>query len=348
MIRHLGTLLATAVVLCSSPGWASPMTHAARSVIPFDVRQIISIDYRTAKIFPTAVALKADALPANLKDFESALQTVGVHPDRDIDAFTFALFDGPRQTQEVVGVASGTFSAMTVLTQLALGKFRPSSHRGIDIYPISKTMRVVLLDDHTLLLGKTSAVKAAINVRSGQAPSLETNLETLKTIETVEKSTTWSVLDKTATQKMLTLAVGETTKIPGFAQIRDQALGARYTINFRGGIRFTVDVFTPDNVSATKLSAVLKLGLLYKKVTTNPAQRSALDDVKVTSKQLTPDSPRSELRIRFMVDQREFQALLQSRCFAQLWSERKELSGLTAEQIPDGGKQSGQFSSVSE
>lgn len=348
MIRNIGTFLAAAVVLCSCLAWAAPVTPAARSVIPFDARQIISIDYRIAKSFDTAVTLKAEALPANFRDFERTLKAVGVYANRDVDAFTFASFDGLKQTEDVVGVASGTFSSMGVRTQLALARVKPSNYGGTEIYSISKTMSLALLDDHALLLGTVSAVKAAINVRSGQVPSLEKNQEALKTIETVEKSTVWSVLDRIAAQKMLSLAVGDPVKMPGFGQIKDQVLGARYTINFRDGIRFTVDVFTPDTVSATKLSGLLKLGLLYKKIATNPAQHLALDDLKVSSKQLLPDSTRSELRMRFTVDLREFQALLQSRCFGQLWSERRELSGLTAEQIPDSGKQPERASSISE
>jgi hypothetical protein len=337
--------LATLMVALSSLASASPMSPPARTVIPSTVRQIISVDYRTAKRFDTAITLRAQALPDNLKAFEIALNTVGVNPDRDVDSFTFASFDEGKQKLGVLGVASGAFSSMTVLTQIGLRKIKPVKYHDLDLYPTSKGMTVALLDDHAILLGGDSAVKMALNVREGLIPGVDSNEEISKMIRSVEKSTVWSVLDRAGTQQMLFAALGDASKLPAVADVKDQILGSHYTMNFRDGVKLNVDVVTYDTSAAAKLSSLLKLGVLYKKVMANPAQRSALDNVKVTSNRVSEDSDRLDLRVHFGVDQQEFQSLLAAHCFTALSSERKELSGITLGELVDGPNPSGDSSS---
>src|ERR1700757_4993755 len=103
--------------LVSSLAWASPLSPLARTLIPSDVRQIICVDYRTAKTFETAMTLKAQVLPDNLKAFERALNGVGVNADKEIEALTFISFDDPKQKPTSLAVVSGSFSPMTILTE---------------------------------------------------------------------------------------------------------------------------------------------------------------------------------------------------------------------------------------
>ena len=52
---------------------AAPLPTAARSVIPKDAQQIISIDYRSLKSSPTALVLRDRVLPAKMKEFEATM-----------------------------------------------------------------------------------------------------------------------------------------------------------------------------------------------------------------------------------------------------------------------------------
>src|SRR3954464_9201431 len=71
--------------------YAAALGTSARAVIPSEVQQIISVDYRTLRNSPTALSLKERVLPENLKQFEIALKSAGVKED-DVDQLTFALF----------------------------------------------------------------------------------------------------------------------------------------------------------------------------------------------------------------------------------------------------------------
>src|ERR1700675_4147485 len=117
--------LLTALTLASAPLLAAPMNSNARAVIPSDIQQIISVDYRSLKNSDTAMALKAQVLPDNLKEFEAALKGIEINPEKDLESLTFAQFRNGKQGLKMIGVASGSFSAKTVLKKIHLQKVKP-------------------------------------------------------------------------------------------------------------------------------------------------------------------------------------------------------------------------------
>ena len=68
------------LLLAAVPAMATALGTSARSVIPADIQQIISVDYRALKNSSTAQALKARVLPDQLKEFETSLRGVGIDP----------------------------------------------------------------------------------------------------------------------------------------------------------------------------------------------------------------------------------------------------------------------------
>jgi len=71
---------------------AMPLNSSARAVVPGELLQLISVDYRALKDSPTAMALKQQLLPDNLKQFEGSLKGIGIDPDKDVGTLTFASF----------------------------------------------------------------------------------------------------------------------------------------------------------------------------------------------------------------------------------------------------------------
>ena len=72
--------------LCVGMANAMPLNSSARAVIPADLQQLFSIDYRAIKDSPTAMQLKAQiGTQDNIKQFEEALKGVGINPDKDVD-----------------------------------------------------------------------------------------------------------------------------------------------------------------------------------------------------------------------------------------------------------------------
>ena len=297
------------LVLLSAATWAMPLGSTARTVIPSDVQQIISVDYRTLKNSDTAMALKQQVLPQGLKQFETALKGVGIDPDKDVEQLTFASYRDGKQSIRMIGVAQGSFALKAVLKKLAANKIRPTKYRTADLYPMSGGLLMSFLDEDTLLFGDSAAVKGALNARDGYTTSLDSNNQVADMIGSVDSGTVWSVLDQQGTQNMLISALGDAGKLGDFETIKKRILGSRYTMNFSSGVNFDLDVVTSDSFTAGTISSLVKAGMLYRKMTATAVEKAALENVTV-------DSSSSNLQMHFKADDKQFQSLMHSELFA--------------------------------
>ena len=308
-MRSLKIFSAAILLLCSLSAWAMPLGSSARTVIPSDIQQIISVDYRALKNSDTAMALKAQVLPPALKEFETALRGVGINPDKDVEQLTFASYRAGKQGVKVIGVAQGSFSAATVLKKMKLSKLKPAKYRQSEVYAMSSGMQMTFLDDNTLAFGDMAALKGALDARDGYASGLDSNSQIADLIGGVDSGPVWSVLDQQGTQNMMRSALGDASRLADYETIKKRILGSRYTMNFQSGVNFDLDVATSDSVTAGTLSTLIKAGVLYKKMSATPIEKVALDSVTVNS-----DS--SNLQMHFKSDDKQFQSLMHSDLFA--------------------------------
>jgi hypothetical protein len=297
------------VAVLASAAVAAPIGSSIRPAIPADVQQLISVDYRSLKNSDTAQQLKAQVLPENLKQFETALKGAGIDPDRDVDQLTFISYRHPKQGLEVVGAAQGVFAMKTVLKKLRLKKVRPVKYHDAEIYPMSGGMEMSFLDETTLLFGDGPALRGALDARDGYVPALDSNPDIANLIGDVESGSVWSVLDQKGTQNMLFSALGDASHLADYETVKKRILGSRYIMNFSNGINFDLDVMTSDSVTAATLSSLVKAGVLYRKMTASSVEKTALEDVSINS-----DS--SKLQMHFKADDKQFQSLIHTSLFA--------------------------------
>src|SRR5215469_14360547 len=107
-------------VLSVAPALAAPLSSNARTVIPSAIQQIISVDYRALRGSQTAMALKNRVLPENLKQFESALRSFGIDPNKDVEQITFVTYrsDKDKAGLSAIGIASGPFKQRDFLLKM--------------------------------------------------------------------------------------------------------------------------------------------------------------------------------------------------------------------------------------
>jgi len=297
------------LLFSSAAAWGVAMGSSARGVIPSEVQQVITVDYRTLKNSSTAMALKDQVLPPSLKEFETSLKGVGIDPEKDVDQLTFASYRHGKEGIKVVGIAQGSFSSKTFLKKAKLNKVKPIKYRDADIYPMNEGMEMTFLDDSSLLFGDGLAVKGALDARDGYTSALDSNSQVTDMIGSVESATVWSILDQQGTQNMLLSALGDAGKLADFDTIKKRVLGSRYAMNFQSGVNFDLDVVTSDSVTAATLSSLVKAGVLYRKMTATPIEKVALENVSINS-----DS--SNLQMHFKADDKQFQSLMHSDLFA--------------------------------
>src|SRR5579862_7387402 len=151
--------------LLVSVAYAMPLNSSARTCIPADLLQLISVDYRALKDSPTAMALKQQLMPDNIKQFEAALKGIGIDPEKDVDTLTFASFRTGKQGVKTVGVAAGPFNMKAVLKKMKLQKYVPKKYGSAEIYPMDGGFVMSFLDDSSLLFGDSTSVKVALDTK---------------------------------------------------------------------------------------------------------------------------------------------------------------------------------------
>ena len=288
---------------------AMPLNSSARSVIPAELQQLISVDYRALKDSSTAMQLKQQLMPDNIKEFETALKGVGIDPDKDVDTLAFAAFRTAKGGTKQVGVAAGPFAMKTVVKKMTLRKIKPTKYRTSSIYTMDGGMMMCFLDDSTLLFGELSAVKVALDTRDGFTLSLDTNSTMADMMADVDSGPVWSILDQQGTQNVMRSALGEAAKVADYDTIKKRLLGSRYTMSFNSGVNFDLTVVSSDTVSAATLSSLVKAGLLYKKMSASGAEKVAMDNTSV-------ESDGSNVQFHFKSSDQQFQSLMHSELFA--------------------------------
>jgi hypothetical protein len=288
---------------------AMPLNSSARAVVPADLQQLISVDYRALKDSPTAMMLKQQVLPDNLKQFEAALKGIGIDPDKDVDTLAFASFRTPKMGIKGVGVAAGPFAMKAVLKKMTVQKIKPTKYRTSSIYNMDGGMVMSFLDDSTLLFGEISAVKIALDTRDGTVLGLDTNQTISDMMANVDSSPVWSILDQLGTQNVMLSALGDAAKVADFDTIKKRLLGSDYTMNFTSGVNFDLTVVTSDSMSAATLSSLVKAGLLYKKMSATAPEKVAMENTSV-------DSDGSDVNFHFKSTDQQFQSIMHSQLFA--------------------------------
>lgn len=296
-------------LLLVSMAYAMPLNSSARSCVPGDLLQLISVDYRALKDSPTAMALKQQMMPDNIKQFEAALKAIGLDPDKDIDTLTFASFHAGKQGVKTVGVAAGPFNMKAVLKKMKLQKFVPKKYNNSDIYPMDGGFVMSFLDDSTLLFGDSTSIRVALDTRDGQVLSLDTNGTMADMMSSVDSAPVWSILDQQGTQNAMHSAMGDASKVADYDTVKKRLLGSRYTMSFNSGVNFDLTVVTADSMTAGTMASLVKAGIMLKKMSATPAEKIAVENTTV-------DSDGVNVAVHFKANDQQFQSLMHSDLFA--------------------------------
>jgi hypothetical protein len=306
----MSSLFAAAMATLAPAAMAAQLDSDARTAIPHDIQQIIVVDYRAMQNSSAAMDLKARILPPELKQLEQALKSSGLNENHDVEELAFAAYRvGEGDNVKIVGIAQGQFSMADILAGFKKNKVKPVLYRTNKLYPMgSSGMQVVFLNPTTMVFGSSDSLKPALDARDGLAANMLTNQEMLGQMTGVDTEALWSILDQKGTQYMMRSLLGEASQITDYEQIKKRLLGSRYTMSFQNGVKFSLDVATPDTFTAATLSSLLNAAAMYKKVSGTTTEKQAVDLITI-------DSSAGQLQVRYASSDSQFQALLQSPLF---------------------------------
>ncbi|HVM94429.1 MAG TPA: hypothetical protein VMT67_16525 [Terriglobales bacterium] len=298
-----------AVMLSATAGFAMPIASSARSMVPAEIQQLFGIDYSALKDSPTAMQLKDQVLPPDVKSSEASLKTIGIDVDRDLTQLNVANFRTPKVGLQTIYIAQGSFSAKAVLKKMKLKKISGTKYGTAMIYPMGG-FAMTFLDDNTMAYGSDASLRSALDTRDGKRSSLDSNPQIADQMAAVDGSSVWSVLDQEGTQAMMRSALGDAaSKIADYETVKKRIQVSRYTMNFQSGVNFDLSVQTADSMTAATLATLVKGGILFKKMNASAAEKNALDATTV-------DNDGETLVVHFKEDDGKFQALLKSPLFA--------------------------------
>jgi hypothetical protein len=289
-------------------GYAMPIASSARSMVPAEIQQLIGVDYRAIKDSPTAMALKQQVLPDNIKQAEVDLKAIGISSDNDLDQLNVVSFRTEKKGIQTVYVAAGSFSAKAVIKKMKIKKIASTKYGSAAIYPMGD-MVMTFLDENTLAFGSADSLHSALDTQDGKRPAIDSNSVMTDQMAAVDGSPVWSILDQKGTQAMMFSALGDASKVADYDTLKKRILASSYTMNFSSGVNFDLSVATADSMTAATLSSIVKAGMLYKKMSASPAEKTAIDATTV-------DSDSSNLLLHFKSDDQKFQALMHSPLFA--------------------------------
>jgi hypothetical protein len=297
--------------MCAAPAQAAQLTGEARGAIPKDVQQLIVVDYRAMQNSSAAMDLKARVMPPELKQLEKALATSGLNDNHDVEQLAFASFRTPDggDNAKIIGVAQGQFSVADMVANFKKQKVKPQILRTNKMYPMGGSgMLVSFVNPTTMVFGASDAIKYALNVRDGFAPSMLANQEMLAQMASVDTEPLWSLLDQKGTQIMMRSVMGQAAQLADFETVRKRLLSSRYSMNFDNGVKFNLSVITPDTFTAATMSSLMNAAAMYEKVSGTPTEKQAIDSTDISSNA-------GVLDVKFSSSDSQFASLLKSPLF---------------------------------
>jgi len=299
------------LLLCATAGLAMPIASSARAMVPSEIQQLIGVDYRALKDSPTAMALKQQVLPDNLKELEGALKGIGIDAEHDLDQLDFASFRTEKKGIQTIGIAQGSFSAKAVLKKLKIKKIAAEKYGTASIYPMDNGFVMTFLDDNTLAFGPLESLHSALNTRDGKRPSIDSNPTMNEQMAAVDGAPLWSILDQKGTQAVMFSAMGDASKVGDYDSMKKRLLASHYTMSFQSGVNLDYSVLTADSMTAATLSTLVKGVILYKKMGASPIEKTAYDSTTV-------ESDSANVQVHFKSDDQKFQTLMHTPLFAAL------------------------------
>ncbi len=310
-ISRYAVAAAVLAALFAGPAQAAQLTGEARGAIPKDVQQLVVVDYRAMQNSQAAMDLKARVMPPELKQLEKALANSGLNDNHDVEELAFASFRtaDSGDNAKIIGLAQGQFSVADIIAAFKKQKVKPQVLRANKMYPMGGSgMLVSFVNPTTMIFGATDALKYALNVRDGFAPSMLANPAMLEQMASVDTEPLWSLLDQKGTQIMMRSVMGQAAQLADFDTVRKRLLSSRYSMNFDNGVKFNLSVITPDTFTAATLSSLMNAAALYEKVSGTATEKQAIDSTDISSNA-------GVLDVKFSSSDSQFTSLLKSPLF---------------------------------
>ena len=205
--------------------------------------------------------------------------------NQSVVQLAFASYRVPRDvSSRIVGIASGQFPVQRFTENFKKQHVKGTLVRNEMIYPMGNTgLSVVFLDQTTMIFGSLDAIRDSLDARDGIKPSFLTNTAMQNLMPVLQDEAVWSILDQKGTQEMMKSVLGQAAQVADYSTVKNSLVGSRYTMDFNQGVKFSLDVVTPDTVTAATMSSLMGAAAMMEKMNATPTEKQAIAATNITS-----------------------------------------------------------------
>lgn len=322
-IFRLATIIAAVVLLLGSAAvapqsFAGTLSTEVIGMFPENVGEFAYADMKSARQYSWFPQLREQLLPSRFRQFEQFLMSAGVDPNTQVDELAWGAIKNPKNGEQIVGVALGSFSPSSSEARFKQQKLPVVTIDGYHLYAYgggvgSNDILFMFIDANTAAFGQRSALQQLIKVRDGSAQSLLENSQLSPLInEANGNGIIWAVLDKSYTHLAIHQLIPQATQFPQAAPIINRMRAMIIDIQADSGVDAQFQAVCSSPGDANLLAAGLQGALMlrrYQEAKSNPDLANALNQVTVT-----PSGDR--LKVDAPVSQDQLSSLIRTRAFA--------------------------------
>ncbi len=307
-------IAASAVVLlltaAAKPAKAGSLSADTIALFPKETGEFAYADLkkaRTEKWFP---ALQEQMLPERFKQFEKFLASAGVDPNSQVDELAWGLVaqsstkpeeaapgtapaatSSVPESEEIVGIALGTFNPDSTEAYFKQQKLATSKSRGYTLFAFGSgtgpnDLFFFFIDSNKAAFGHKQLLEKLIEIRYGAEDGIMRNDKLYNLINEVNGSgVVWAVLDPSYTRLAMSQLAPEVQQFPEAAKLVQNMQNMIISVTASSGLEGKFQAVCASTEDANTLSQLMALGLLYKKSQTakdNPELGQLLDQASVT------------------------------------------------------------------
>jgi hypothetical protein len=311
-------LLFTSLIVAPRPSSAGALSTSIIGMFPKEVGEFAYADMKSARKFPWFSQLREQILPSRFRQFEQFLTSAGVDPNTQVDELAWGAINPKGGTEEVVGVALGSFDPSSSEAHFKQQKLPMIDVHGYHLYAFgsgsgANDILFTFIDSNTAAFGVRPALEKMIDVRTGISESLLTNDVLFPLINEADGTgVIWAVLDQSYTHIAVQQLLPQAGQFPQAAAIINRMHAMTISVAADSGIDAQFQAVCNSTDDANLLAAALQAGVMYRRyqeAQDHPDLASALDGVRVT-----PSGDR--LKIDAPVSQDQLLSLIRTRAFA--------------------------------
>ena len=312
-------LLVAALAGAPQRCFAGTLSPSVIGMFPKQVGEFAYADLKSARQYSWFPQLREQLLPSRFRQFEQFLASAGVDPNSQVDELAWgAIGDAKGTSEEVVGVALGSFDPSSTEARFKQQKLRMTDVHGYHLYAFGSgsgpdDIFFMFIDSNTAAFGYRKALEGLIDVRTGAADSLLTNDKLYPLINEANGSgVIWSVLDQNYAHLAMHQLIPQAGQFPQAAAIINRISAMMISAEADHGIDAHFQAVCASTDDANLMAAALQAGLMYRRYEEaqgNPDLAGALGQVTVT-----PSGDR--LKVDAPVSQDQLLGLIKSRALA--------------------------------